>query len=393
MSVTGSATRTRPGRRGAMVERLEVHPIVAGIFPPIEGAAFDAFVADIKANKLQHPIVLYEDKILDGYNRHRACAAAKVEPMFTTYTGKDPLGYAISLNVRRRHLNESQRAMVAARLATLTHGGDRKSDQAANLHLDRAAAAKKLNVSERSIAHAAKVQASATKQLIGAADQGKISVSIAAQIATHDAETQDGVVKRVEAGTKPMEAFRLQKHAKINADRIRNPTGKYRIIYADPAWSYGNPQRATYSQARDHYPTMKLEDICALPVKDWAEDNAVLFLWVTSPILMESAQVIEAWGFKYKASFVWDKESPVMGHYNGVAHELLLICVRGSCQPDVRKLFNSVVREKRTGHSKKPTIFYDMIETLYPHGARLELFARTARPGWCAWGNQAEAAE
>src|SRR5262252_2890357 len=111
------------------------------------------------------------------------------------------------------------------------------------------------------------------------------------------------------------------------------PTEKYRVIYSDPPWSYGNTQPDYHPEQRDHYPVMELKDICALPVAEWVEDNAVLFLWATSPILEEAFQVVHAWGFKYKASFVWDKIKHNMGHYNSVRHEFLLICVRGSCQP------------------------------------------------------------
>jgi N6-adenosine-specific RNA methylase IME4 len=110
---------------------------------------------------------------------------------------------------------------------------------------------------------------------------------------------------------------------------------------------------------------------------------------VTSPILEESFQVIRAWGFKYKASFVWDKVHHNMGHYNSVRHEFLLVCVRGSCQPDVRKLFDSVQSIERTEHSKKPAEFYGIIETIYTNGDRLEMFARNPREGWKGYGHQA----
>jgi hypothetical protein len=109
------------------------------------------------------------------------------------------------------------------------------------------------------------------------------------------------------------------------------PTEKYRIIYADPPWSYGNVMPDGTSEPRDHYPVMELDAICALPVKAWTEDNAVLFLWATAPILKEAIQVAEAWGFEHKAQFIWDKIKHNMGHYNSVRHELLLVCTRGSC--------------------------------------------------------------
>jgi N6-adenosine-specific RNA methylase IME4 len=168
------------------------------------------------------------------------------------------------------------------------------------------------------------------------------------------------------------------------------PVDKYRIVYADPPWSYGNTQPDYHTEQRDHYPVMEFQAICDLPVKEWIEDNAVLFLWVTSPILAEAFQVVNAWGFEYKASFVWDKIKHNMGHYNSVRHELLLICTRGSCQPDKQQLFDSVQSIERGKHSEKPVEFYDIIETLYTHGRKLEMFARVPREGWADYGHIAE---
>jgi N6-adenosine-specific RNA methylase IME4 len=175
-----------------------------------------------------------------------------------------------------------------------------------------------------------------------------------------------------------------------SAGATATPDGKYRILYSDPPWSYGNTQPEYHTEQRDHYPVMPLEDICTLPVKDWADDNAVLFLWVTSPILEDAFKVIAAWGFEYKSSFVWDKIKHNMGHYNSVRHELLLICTRGSCQPDHQQLFDSVQTIERGKHSVKPLEFYVIIETLYTHGRRLEIFARQSRDGWDQYGHKAE---
>ncbi len=171
------------------------------------------------------------------------------------------------------------------------------------------------------------------------------------------------------------------------------PAEKYRIIYADPPWSYGNTQPDYHTEQRDHYPVMELDAICALPVEQWAEDDAVLFLWATSPILCEAFDVIDAWGFEYKASFIWDKIKHNMGHYNSVRHEFLLICTRGSCQPDKMQLFDSVQSIERGKHSQKPVEFYDIIETLYTHGRRLEIFSRRKREGWDSYGHVAEMAD
>ena len=172
------------------------------------------------------------------------------------------------------------------------------------------------------------------------------------------------------------------------------PNGKYRVIYADPPWEYGNTMPQFYDSSprfgaqENHYLTMSLDDICALPIKDKTEDNAVLFLWATSPILEDAFRVINAWGFEYKTSFIWDKEKHVMGHYNSVRHEFLLLCIRGSCPLDNQKLFDSVYTEERTEHSKKPEYFRNIIDTIYPNGKRIELFARSKHDNWESWGNE-----
>ena len=128
---------------------------------------------------------------------------------------------------------------------------------------------------------------------------------------------------------------------------------------------------------------MSLDELWALPLGELAEDNAVLFLWVTAPLIRDCFPVIDAWGFEYKAMLVWDKVKHNMGHYNSVRHELLLICTRESFTPPKGiKLDDSVITiECSDRHSEKPERFREIIDTLYPKGRRLELFARSAHDG------------
>jgi N6-adenosine-specific RNA methylase IME4 len=100
----------------------------------------------------------------------------------------------------------------------------------------------------------------------------------------------------------------------------------------------------------------------------------------------------KAWGFTYKASFVWDKVAHNFGHYNSVPHEFLLVATRGSCLPESKELVESVISIRRSReHSKKPEFFRELIDKLYPTGARLEMFACGKLPrGWKAWGADCE---
>jgi N6-adenosine-specific RNA methylase IME4 len=168
------------------------------------------------------------------------------------------------------------------------------------------------------------------------------------------------------------------------------PKGKFRVIYADPPWSYGLNQHHTQGVSH-HYRTMELNEMCALPVAEIVAKNAVLFLWVPAPQLEHGLSVINAWGFTYKTGLVWDKVRHMFGNYVSVRHEHLLIATRGSCVPDqLTPQIDSVLELKRGNrHSEKPKQFRAVIERLYPRGRRLELFARTRTKGWSAWGDDA----
>lgn len=174
----------------------------------------------------------------------------------------------------------------------------------------------------------------------------------------------------------------------LEKKQIEIGTKKYRIVYADPPWSYQNEMPEYVTTPDDYYALMPTDDIAKMPVADITEENAVLFMWTTSPHLPEALHVVKSWGFKYKTTFIWDKVKHNMGHYNSVRHEILLVCTKGACTPDVKKLFDSVVSIERTEHSKKPEEFRRIIETLYVYGDKIELFARESPEGWDVFGNQ-----
>ena len=134
---------------------MEFHEI-ANIFPMITGEDYQALHEDIKDNGLIHPIVLYENKILDGRNRYAACLEVTIEPEYIKYTGDDPLGYVISSNLKRRHLNESQRGMIAARLANMERGRP-ETNGSIDLFISQTQATKMMNVSTPTVKRSKKV--------------------------------------------------------------------------------------------------------------------------------------------------------------------------------------------------------------------------------------------
>jgi hypothetical protein len=147
----------------------------------------------------------------------------------------------------------------------------------------------------------------------------------------------------------------LRKDGVLYNSLVELPEGIFQLFYADPPWRYGNEMSATVPE--DYYPTMEIEEICALPIDSMTDTNAVLFLWTTTGFLEESFEVVHAWGFEYKTCFIWDKVLHNVGPYSSVRHEILLLCTKGTYPIQNLKLYDSVYTEERTEHSKKPVFF------------------------------------
>jgi len=168
-----------------ILQAYEFHPL-ANIFPLIEGQAYQDLMADILNYGVREPIWLYEGKILDGRNRYRAATAMRVEFETSEYTGDNPVAFVVSLNLHRRHLNESQRSMVGAKLANIKDGefAGNQHVASANLptpHISQSDAAEMLNVSTRMVTAATKVLAEAPEEVSHAVEAGTVSINRATQ--------------------------------------------------------------------------------------------------------------------------------------------------------------------------------------------------------------------
>jgi phage N-6-adenine-methyltransferase len=181
----------------ANVDRVERTPPVgvrwhpyADIFPWIDGPAFKELVEDVRQNGVLEPIVFLDGAILDGRNRYMAAREAGVEYPRVEYTGDDPLGFVISHNLTRRHLDAGQRAMVASRIAKLPRGRPSGNTEISAIVPTQEQAARLMNVSTDSIQFARKVEENGAPELIAAVDAGEASISAAALVATLPKEEQ-----------------------------------------------------------------------------------------------------------------------------------------------------------------------------------------------------------
>jgi len=368
------------------------HPL-ADLLPLIGGVEFDRLVDDIAKHGLLNPITLYQDQILEGRNRVRACRAAGVEPRYVEFEGRDPAAFVFSQNLARRHLGPSERAMVAARMAKLRWG--QRSDRVEG-QICLSKAAQLLRVSERSVKSARVVLDHGIPELREAVDHGRLAVHDAEKAARLPGEAQTQFLEASASG-KTFSAWqtnygRKERAAELEGTTRALPVGEkqWPVILVDPPWDYEiSALGREHSHPAQHYRVMSLAEICALPVADLAAESCVLFLWTTAPCLEQAFEMIRAWGFEYKTNLAWDKEIMGMGHWVRVQHEHLLIASKGTPPlPPTESVPASVMRERRREHSRKPEASYRIIEAMYPALPKIELFARQARPGWDAWGNE-----
>lgn len=363
-----------------------LHPLCT-MFPLMERDDMDKLVADIKARGLQDPIVTYQGRILDGQNRLHACELAGVEPRYVEYEGEDPIGYVCSKNLTRRHLNESQRALLGMRLTQTGGKGSRRKK------VTQIEAAKAVNVSDRSIRNAKAVVDSGDEELIARVESGEIPVRTAAKIAKLSPEKRTVILQDDRPDLAIKKVARADKEREIAAKITDLPDDQFGVILADPPWKF-----VTYSEngmdraPENHYPTLETNQIADLDVESIAADDSILFLWATAPMLRDALAVMKAWGFTYKTHFIWVKDRQGTGYWSRNVHELLLIGTRGDIPaPSMGSQWPSVVDAPLGVHSAKPEIFFEMIESYFPTLPKIELNRRgEARPGWAAFGPEAE---
>jgi len=204
-----------------------VHP-AAELFPLMQGADFDAFVEDIRVNGQQEPVVLDADgRLLDGRNRARACTSLGLRITTRRYDGDDPMQFVISHNLHRRHLTDSQRAMIAAELATLQMGRPPVSPPSGGLTSLTAAEVQALmQVSDTGLYRAKVIHREGTPELQALAKEISLPLETAARVARTSPAEQDAYVQQIRAGADPVKAAPpVDLAARHDRRRVGEPPG------------------------------------------------------------------------------------------------------------------------------------------------------------------------
>jgi len=363
---------------------FEHHP-AADLFPMMTASEFEQLKTDISEHGIREPAWTFNGTILDGRNRARACDELGMVLPTREYTGADPFKFVVSLNLHRRHLSESLRSLVAARIANLTRGGDRKSDEfkvpngtlknpdapkvAAPVSpaITQADAAKMLNVSERTVKRAKQVLASGDTDLIAAVEAEQKTVNAAVtELRRRENAEQRAEIAKLDPGS---------------------PDKRYNVIVIDPPWPMQKIEREVRpNQTGLDYPTMELDEIASLEIP--AATDCHMWLWTTQKFLPDALRILDQWGFRYVCAFVWHKPGgpqPLnLPQYNC---EFALYARRGAPEFVDTKAFFTCFNAPRGAHSEKPEEFYEFVRRV-TDGARIDMFNRREIEGFDTWGQQ-----
>lgn len=378
-------------------------------------------------------------KLGAGGHRLEACRRLGIKVLCFHYEGDelDRQLCEIDENLIREDLSPADRALFMARRKEIylikhpetAHGGDRKSSgQNDHLKTDApkrftAATAEATGQDERTIRRdverGEKISPMALQMLRSTAHNKGVVLDKIKRLKT--AEAQENFVRELIASDKAIAAkskqIRTAQQAVNRQSRMQMvnllarhsrkageemPRAAYPVGYADPPWQQEAWDDETGQDKGLRYPSMTVDEIKSLCAGDKSPftRDAVLFLWVTANRLPDGLAVLEAWGFQFVTSLVWDKVNIGMGRWSRDKHESLFIGKRGSISlaPLPGTQPPSLYSEAKTEHSRKPVWYAEQIDRLWPDLQKLELFQRkdSLAPDdvrlngkWEFWGNQA----
>jgi N6-adenosine-specific RNA methylase IME4 len=315
--------------------------------------------------------------LIDGHNRYKICikhglAFSVVEKEFASESNVKEC--MINNQFGRRNLSNYQRSVLALELESvfserakermLSGNPVPKSEQGRTIEK----VADVANVGKDTIAKVKKIEAVAIEEVKERLNSGEISIN----------EAYKGI-KKVER------AINIEKQREDIANNIMAKIdGLFEVISIDPPWNYGRAYDPDSSRVANPYPEMTQSDLLSIELP--FSDDSVCLLWTTQAFIFDAKELLDKWGFTYKATIVWDKEKMGMGAWLRMQCEFCLIGIKGNPAWNNTK-YRDIIREPRREHSRKPDCFFEMIEEITV-GRRLEYFSRENRKGWEVYGNE-----
>jgi N6-adenosine-specific RNA methylase IME4 len=358
---------------------LSAHPRNEAIYgePEIDGG----FAESIENNGVLEPLVIKKDKtIISGHRRQQAAVEAGLDqvPVRKVEFDSEDLERRTLIELNRyrertdgikikegRELIRIETDLAKSRQGTRTDIVPNLAQSLTGRSIKKTA--KKLGMGKETLRKGLKVYEAADKGNEVARRQVKKLEQDSASIhAAHRALKKEKQIEELEAEPPQL------------------PDGSYRVLVADPPWEYSNQSYRSGNRGAVDYPTMELSDLKELDVP--AADDSVLWLWTTNAFMSEAHELLDLWGFEQKTILTWVKERMGVGHWLRNQTEHCLLATRGNPTVDLEDQ-TTYLKAPRREHSRKPDEFYELVESLCP-GSKYELFARQAREGWEAFGDE-----
>ena len=320
---------------------IEIKEEFKKLIPALTAEEFKQLEENILKDGIRDPLVLWNGYLIDGHNRYQIAFKHGLEYNTIDKEFKDESEvkeWMINNQFGRRNLSNYQRSVLALELESVfsqrakeqqIEGGKNKvvqiSEQAPMERKAITQIAKVANVSHDTIAKVKLIQAQATPEVKAQLSTGEVSINQVYQDIKKE-EKQEVIREKKKEYEQRIEKV---SNNQFKVD-IFNTINKFRVIYADPAWSYNDKQDTPQlGGAAKHYDTMSVSEICSLPVNEISEKDSVLFLWTTHAFLRDAFDILDRWGLTYKATMVWDKQKMGMGRTIRLQCEFCLFAIKG----------------------------------------------------------------
>jgi len=357
------------------------------LIPPLEKEELKQLKDNLKKEgwRKHEKIILWKGVIVDGHNRYNLCKDLGIKFKVINKKFKDKkeiMTWIINNQLGRRNLVPYDRIRLALKKEEFLKPIAKERQRESGGAVPQKSAKPPIDVREEvaKIAHVSHDTISKVKFIEKEADQ----------------KTKEKLSKGQESINKIYTILKRKEKVKHIKKELKKPKlrdKKYEIIYADPAWNYD--RNVGEGIAREQYSLSSLEEMKRIPIKHITEDNAVLFMWVTWPMLEQGLELMNSWGFKYKTcAFNWIKLNKDgkpffgIGYYTKSNSEVCLLGIKGKGLTVLDNTISQIIMTQKNIHSKKPSEVRKLIVQLFGDRKRIELFARDKVEGWDAYGDE-----
>ena len=372
---------------------LQINEELKRLIPPLQPEEYSQLEKSIISDGCRDAIITWQGVIVDGHNRYEICQKNGIEYQTTEkeFAHIDEVKiWMIDNQKGRRNLSDGwmwELAQTKKELLTIKGRENLKIPTGGKSSLTLSTidkvvepintqkeVAKELGWSTGKVAMADKVWKEAKPEVKEAIKNNEVSIN--------QAYSEIQKQQKVEKRKKEIE----RQKAEIENGTHQLPDGVFEVVVIDPPWSYGREYDPESSRVANPYPEMDQSEL--LKLSPPFADDCVLFLWTTHKFLFDAKELMDKWGFDYKANLVWNKEKIGMGAWLRMQCEFCLVGIKGKPAWN-NTTHRDIISESRREHSRKPESFYTFVEQVTT-GRRLDYFSRAQRDGWEVFGNDTE---